>query len=314
MANPTRRSILIGSAIMAVGLSELARGRPLVRSIAQDVSAILARSSTNTYLQSKLALDALIAAPSPSVIPEIDRLADAVRQMAGPNPTDRYKLAAIRKTIYEGGLWNRNRPFSYDQADPFGNNVRNKLLDTYFQTRLGNCVSMPILFLILAERAGLNASLATAPLHVFVRYIDPSGAPFNAEATSGGHFAREEWYRQQMPMTDRAIESGIYMRTLTKRESVAVMASTLVDYLMTEHRHQEVIDVADVILAANPRDVYAMLKKGTAAGELLRLEFTERYPVPAAIPPSLRPRYQMLAQQNAQAFAEAEALGWTPPS
>lgn len=61
--------------------------------------------------------------------------------MAGPNPTDRYKLAAIRKTIYVAGLWNRSRPFSYDQADPLGLNVRNKLLDTYFKTRLGNCVS-----------------------------------------------------------------------------------------------------------------------------------------------------------------------------
>ncbi|NJS13644.1 MAG: hypothetical protein HC788_02290 [Sphingopyxis sp.] len=173
---------------------------------------------------------------------------------------------------------------------------------------------MPILFLILAERAGLNTSLATAPLHVFVRYIDPGGAPANAEATSGGHFSRNEWYRENFPMTDLAIESGIYMRTLTKPESVAVMASTVVDFLLVQRRYQEAADVADAILAVNPRDVYAMLKKGTAAGELLRVEFAERYPTPAQIPPALRSRYQTLAMQNESAFREAEALGWTQPS
>ena len=113
-------------------------------------------------------------------------------------------------------------------------------------------------------------------------------------------------------MSDRAIASGIYMRTLTKRESIAVMASTVLDYLMDQRRYRDAVEVAEVILAANPRDVYAMVKKGTALAELLRVEFVERYPTPALIPPELRTRYQMLAEQNATAFRHAEALGWSP--
>jgi hypothetical protein len=31
----------------------------------------------------------------------------------------------------------------------------------------------------------------------------------NLETTSGGHPARAIWYRQQMPMPDRAVESGL---------------------------------------------------------------------------------------------------------
>lgn len=286
-----------------------AQGEPTA---ADQVAAFLRSSASTNYLTAKLGLDGLIASYPASVAREIEVFVDAVSQMAGPNPSDRYKLAAIRRTIYERGPWNGNRPFSYDQADPFGRNIQNKLLSTYLRTRLGNCVSMPILFLILAERVGLNASLATAPLHVFVRYTDTAGTPFNAETTSGGRFARDEWYRQNMPMSDRAIASGIYMRTLTKRESIAVMASTVLDYLMDQRRYRDAVEVAEVILAANPRDVYAMVKKGTALAELLRVEFVERYPTPALIPPELRTRYQMLAEQNATAFRHAEALGWSP--
>lgn len=307
----TRRGLLAGGLLAAMtGLTRA--GAAIGPAIAGQISSILRRSTSANFLSAKLALDDLIA-PCPASVPrEVEVFVDAVRQMAGPSPSDGYKLAAIRRTIYERGPWNGNRPFGYDHADPLGQIVQNKLLSTYFRTRLGNCVSMPILFLILAERVGLNVSLGTAPLHVFVRYTDPAGAAFNVEATSGGHFARDAWYRENLPMSDRAIESGIYLRTLTRRESVGVMATTVLDFLMDRRRYTEAVSVANTILQTNPRDVYTMVKKGTAIGEIMRIEFTERYALPALIPSNLRARYQQLVEQNQEAFRQAEALGWTP--
>lgn len=55
-----------------------------------------------------------------------------------------------------------------------------------------------------------------------------------------------------------------------------------------------------------------MVRRGHALGELMRLEFVERYPAPALIPPALRTRYVQLAEQNERAFKDAEALGWRP--
>jgi hypothetical protein len=69
------------------------------------------------------------------------------------------------------------------------------MLSTYVRTRKGNCVSMPVLFLIVADRIGLKVRLAAAPLHLFVRYTDAAGADHNLEATSGGHEAPAELYR-----------------------------------------------------------------------------------------------------------------------
>jgi regulator of sirC expression with transglutaminase-like and TPR domain len=264
------------------------------------------------YLEAAITFDQLIDKNSDTAATRamVERLVDAARQMAGPRPTDAYKLAAIRQAIYVGGLWNYKRAFSYDLADPLGTKVRSKMLSTYVRTRKGNCVSMPTLFLIVADRMGLKVRLAAAPLHLFVRYTDSAGTDHNLEATSGGHEARLEWYRRNLPMTDRALESGLYMRTLSRRETAAAMATSVLAFLMDEQRYQEAMEVADVLLAANPRDAYAMVLKGSAAGALIKAEYQDRFPNPELIPPALRARLLRLGSVNAQAFRDAEALGW----
>lgn len=194
---------------------------------AETVREVLSkREAKLDYLDAALTFDRLIdkRADAAATRAMVARLIDAARQMAGPRPTDTYKLAAVRQAIYVAGPWNYNRPFSYDLSDPLGTHVRSKMLSTYVGTRKGNCVSMPKLFLIVADGIGLDVRLAAAPLHQFVRYTDAAGAAHNLEATSGGHEARTAWYRQKLPMTDRSIASGAYMRTLTRRETVAQMA------------------------------------------------------------------------------------------
>ena len=268
------------------------------------------------YLQAAITFEKLANPASETTITEamVVRLVDAARQMAGPNPTDAYKLAAIRKAIYDSGAWNYGRAFSYDLADPLGQKLQNRLLSTYIRTRKGNCVSMPTLFLIVADKMGLNVRLATAPLHMFVRYTDAAGTVSNLEATSGGYAARDQWYREKMAINDRAIQSGAYMRTLSKRESVAELATTVMDVLIDQHRFQEAVDVADAILAVNPRETYVMAKKGTALAGIMQAEFVDKYPNPKLIPANLLPRYRQLAEANEATFKAAEALGWEPAS
>jgi regulator of sirC expression with transglutaminase-like and TPR domain len=268
------------------------------------------------FLEAAMTFDRVIdkAGTNSSAPATVARLVDAARQMAGPEPTDAYKLAAVRKAIYGTGGWNYNRPFTYDLADPLGQQVSSKMLSTYIRTRKGNCVSMPVLFLIVADRIGLKVRLAAAPLHLFVRYTDSAGVDHNLEATSGGHEAAADLYRRKMPMSERAIRSGLYMRTLTKRETIAQMAASVLDFLMAGRRYQEAADVADPMLAVNPRDAYALVKRSSAMGEMLKGEFQDKYPVSALIPPALRPRYAMLAAANDKAFRDAQALGWEPAS
>jgi regulator of sirC expression with transglutaminase-like and TPR domain len=267
------------------------------------------------YLQAKLAFDAFIrpsVANDAEVPRTLDRLTAAARELAGTNAVDTRKLAAIRTVIYQRGVWNDDRPFAYDMRDPLGHDINNKLLATYVRTRLGNCVSMPILFLILADRLGLNVGLATAPHHVFVRYTGADGRAVNLETTSGGHPARDVWYRENTPMTDLAISNGLYLRTLSRRESIATMAHTIGEFLMEAGRYAEVIDVAEVINLHAPRDVESIVLGGAAYGQMFSREFEDRYPTLESIPANLHARYRELATMNASLYAHAESLGWRP--
>lgn len=190
------------------------------------VRALLSRAGEADYAQAKLALDAAVD-PSLDLAwarRELHRLTEAARALAGPEADEEARFHALPRLLHEAGPWNEHRPFAYDHSDPLGGSIRNKLLPVYLERRLGNCVSMPILFLILGERLGLDLSLAAAPLHILLRWRHPRGFTLNIETTSGATPARDAWLRQSFPMSDLALSNGIYLRSLPRAEAVAHMA------------------------------------------------------------------------------------------
>lgn len=117
-------------------------------------SVLAAPDSELNYLAAKLAFDRIVrpSIDEAAIIAQVDALAARARFIAGANASDVDKLKAVRQVLYDAGAWNGNRPFSYDHEDPLGLNVYNKLLPTYLASRRGNCVSMPVLHVILAEK------------------------------------------------------------------------------------------------------------------------------------------------------------------
>lgn len=265
------------------------------------------------YARAKVAFDQFIdpSADACAVFAHIDQLAKAARRLARHRAKADARLIALRRTIYEAGPWNGGRPFVYDQTDPLGHRMENKLLQNYLANRLGQCVSMPILFLILGERLGLDVALAAAPEHLFVRYTDFSGRTINLETTSGAHPARLEWFRLCFPISDRALETGIYMRSLNKREAIAAMALTIVENLRSEGRYEEVIAVSKLVLAHDPSNVAALLWIGSASGKLLD-NFRNDFPQFWKWSPAQTARAEGWMKDNRHWFSIAEHLGWQP--
>ncbi len=222
------------------------------------------------------------------------------------------RMKALRAFLYEPGWWNDQEALSPTTwTDPYGRKFGTQELTTYLSTRKGNCISMPILFLVLGERIGLNITLATAPLHAFVKWRDAeSGQSWNLEATSGGGFTRDDWYRQTLPMTDEAVKNGVYLRALSRRETVALMATLVLEDLLLEERYEEAIAVADVLIEANPADAYALVKKGSAYYRILQRDILRPYPNQKDLPADKRGYAVELYRANQAAFAKAHALGW----
>ncbi len=262
----------------------------------------------------KVAVDAMVDPSSrPDLVTaEVDRMAAGIRAMAGDNPKHAELLAALKRYLYESGAWNGNNPFQYDLADPLGDKPANRLLQHYLTTRRGNCVTMPILFAALGQRIGLTMTLAEAPLHVLVKYTDDDGRIWNLEATSGGGFTRDLWYRQKLPMSDRAVANGVYLRPLSQAESTALIASFLVEHQLGTGAYEDAVATADILLGHYPDFAYVLVKKGSAYSALLRREVAGKYTRMEEIPADLKIKADGWYAANMQAFAKAEALGWRP--
>ncbi len=242
----------------------------------------------------------------------IDRMAREVKSMLPESAGGAATLAALRRYLYEAGDWNSGLAFSYDQADPLGTNPVNRKLSRYLETRRGNCITMPMLMLFIGERLGLKMTLAQAPLHLFIKYTDDDGKTWNLEATSGGGFTRDIWYRQKLPMSDEAVTNGVYLRPLSHDEAVAVIGSTLVEHALEAGNYENAVVISDVLLKHYPNFAYLLAKTGSAYGGLLHRELAGKYTRTEDIPPDLKARADEWYRLNGEAFAKAEALGWRP--
>jgi regulator of sirC expression with transglutaminase-like and TPR domain len=283
---------------------------------------LLQAEENKDFAAVKLTVDSLIdpSTDAAAIRAELDHMVTTLDRMLSTLPpkeasTDLARLKALKAFLYRGGWWNDGVAYKYDSDDPLGQNPRHALLAHYLATKQGNCVSMPILFAILGERLGLNVTLSTAPLHVFVKYTDTaSGMTYNLEATSGASFTRDLWYRQHMPMSDEAIANGVYLKILSRREAYAVIATSLVEHLLDAERFREAIAVADAILQAYPAHAHALVKKATAYYRLLQRDIIRNYPNERDIPADKLAYAETLYSANLEAFARAEALGWRAPN
>jgi regulator of sirC expression with transglutaminase-like and TPR domain len=241
---------------------------------------------------------------------DIDRMEVDLDRMVEGKTTSAAKLAGLKRYVYEAGPWNDNKPFQYDMADPTGQTPQNRLLTDYLADRRGNCISMPVLFMILGQHIGLKMTLAEAPLHMFVKFTDDDGQQWNLETTSGAGFARDSHYRKITPMSDEAVASGIYLRGLSREEAIAMLASELVQHFTRSGRFEDAIIIADVILRHAPKSAYVLVKRGTAYNGILRRDVVSKYKTISEMDRDTKAYADRIYEANLADFAAAEALGW----
>lgn len=310
------KALLIAGLVVG-GMPTCAQGsQPSSDPALRAVRSLLAVPEAELDLaKAKLTIDHLID-PQVNVsrtLMQLDAMAAQVKAQLPPGANRRAKFVTLMTYLYRPDPSTGQRPFSYDLDDPFGKNINNKLLTTYLTTRKGNCVSMPVLFVILAQKIGLDATLSTAPAHVLAKFRDDDGQMVNVENTSVGTKS-DSGYAQDMNITTKALANGIYLQRLSKRESVVIMTNTLMEFYGHQGQQARRIAVADLTLRAYPKNVQAMLQKGSAYYRLLKQRYLDQYPTSAQIPAEQRQDFETLARNHLLWFNRAEALGWREPT
>lgn len=263
--------------------------------------------------RAKIAIDRMV---DPALDPEatlrlVEEWADKARARFPANASNKTKMEVLISTLYEPGPWNDHRPFHYDYSDPFGQNVENTLLSNYLATRKGQCVIMPVAFLVIGQRLGLPLTMTTAPYHLIVKYGDEElGQWTNFEATSA-LFHADSGYEQATAIPPEATANDTFLRPFTQRESVALFATaTLLPHYRQRQWAERMLAATDLILQANPKDVSAMTFRADAYYLLIEQQFKAKYPQAEQIPLDLRATYLDYSKQNFDWYARAEALGW----
>lgn len=261
----------------------------------------------------KVAIDRMI---DPSIDPdatlrEVDQWAAKARARFPAGASNKVKMNLLISTLYEPGPWNDHRPFGYDYTDPFGQDVKKGLLSHYFATRKGQCVIMPIAFLVIGQRLGLPLTMTTAPYHLIVKYGDEEqGQWTNFEATSA-LFHPDSGYEQAMSIPPEATRNDTFLRPFSQRETVALFATaSLLPHYRERKQAERMFAASDLVLAVNPKDVNAMTFRGDAYYLLIEQRFKAKYPKAEQIPLELRAEYLDYSKQNLAWYEKAESLGW----
>jgi hypothetical protein len=114
-----------------------------------------------------------------------------------------------------------HEPFTYDLEDNWGKKDYSKMfVSKLLRTNSGQCHSLPLLYLIVAEELGIEAFLTLAPNHSYIKFKDAKGKLYNYETTNG-HLVSDIFVMSSGYIKAEALNSGIYMDTLSKKQAIA---------------------------------------------------------------------------------------------
>ena len=140
------------------------------------------------------------------------------------------RIGMMNTYLYRSGWWNDSLAFTYDLNDMEGARKENQFLNGYLSSRTGSCVTMPMLHLVLADRLGWPMKASRGVRHFFLRYVADGFEKSNTDAMVGGGYRPDELYKEEAGIPGKAIENGVYLRTLSKKEYIASL-------LLNQARH-----------------------------------------------------------------------------
>lgn len=127
------------------------------------------------------------------------------------------------------------------------------------RTRTGQCHSLPLFFLCVAEQLNAKAWLSLSPNHSFIQYFDEEGHRYNFEPTNG-NLVTQTWLMQSTYINSTALKNKTYLDTLSSRKLYAqCLSDLLMGHLMKIGYNQFSDHLANQILVIDPANVTALM-------------------------------------------------------
>ena len=170
-------------------------------------------------------------------------------------------------------------PYLYDFDDFSGNSDwKNMFVTKLLAIHSGNCHNLPYLYKILADELGAPCWLSLAPNHMYIQNHCKKSGWYNTELTSGD-FPIDAWIMASGYLSLKAVQSGIYMDTLSNKQAIALCVLDLAKGY--EHQTQNyydslIIKCCNLSLKYFPLNVQAMLLKAETLKRVYEKKSKER--------------------------------------
>lgn len=186
----------------------------------------------------------------------------------------------------------------YDNSPESRAKRENFFLHNTLDTRQGNCLSIPMLYMAVAQRLGYPVFSVTAPDHSFVRFVDPRLKEQNIELSAGAGYSSDEDYAYNLNISNKAIRNGAYLRTLSKLQYLGVLLMQNAHAFADQGDINRAIRYLEKAAEIDPKNVY--FPRNLAA---MWIQKAKRETSPAIIQ-----KYRKLAYEY---LTKAEVMGWT---
>ncbi len=132
-------------------------------------------------------------------------------------------------------------PLFYDFRDFWGREDASKMfVSKLIKEGTGQCHSLPLLYLILAEEMNTEAHLAFAPNHSYIKIQDKVGDWHNIELTTGT-LTSDQFLMQTGFIKSASIFKKIYMSPLSKQEVIAQSVNDLMMGYVRKFGYEEFV-------------------------------------------------------------------------
>ncbi|MCL1937342.1 MAG: hypothetical protein FWF52_02970 [Candidatus Azobacteroides sp.] len=192
-------------------------------------------------------------------------------------------------------------PFEYNFEDFAGQKEWSSMfVSTLMETQKGNCHSLPFLYKMIMDELGQDCYLSLSPNHIYIKVQNKRVGWYNIELTCGD-FPTDAWLMSSGYIHIDALRNGIYMDTLSQKQSAALCLVDLAQAYQAKFGMQDgrfILQCCETALAHFPNYINALLLKAETETALYKQS-----------PPDSETKKKLLLQMN-ELYTHIHQLGY----
>lgn len=223
-----------------------------------------------------------------------------------------FRILSEVVTVKEPGTEKQiiHHPVKYDFDDYRAeDNQSNYMVSKLLSKNTGQCHSMPLLFLILAEEMDAEAFWCFSPSHSFIKIKDKQERWYNIELTQAS-VVTDDFYMNSGFIKSKAIQSGIYLNPLTPRQAIAHLLNDLSFYYISRYGNDRFVEEnCNQVLRYAPSDLTAYQIRANVYTEQAMYVIDACGRPPESILPEYPQAYNLF-KQMLQSYEKIDSLGY----